>query len=149
MISCISVRRHDEDDNRGKNVWWPDINRDFENNVKDCIACFASGKIIKYQLPNNHYGILKKLTERGQEEQIDFTGKLHNKRIDGDLHVLIAVDRFSKWSAAKICKTAETKEVINFQTNNFNLYEILEKIKSDKGGPLYRKNTENFVKAET
>ena len=64
-----------------KIFWWPDI----ENKVKDCIACLASGKNLKEQLPNNHYEKLKKLTESGQEIQIDFTGKLHNKRINGDV----------------------------------------------------------------
>ena len=58
-----------------KMFWWPDINRDIENKVKDCVACLASGKKLKNQLPNNHYGKLKKLTELGQKIQIDFTGK--------------------------------------------------------------------------
>ena len=77
---------------------------------------------------------MKKLTEPGQKLQIDFTGKLHDKKINGDMQILIAVDRFSKWLTVKTCKTAETKEVINFLTNNFNLYGILEKIKPDEGG---------------
>ena len=102
-----------------KIFWWPNINRDIENKAKDCIACLASGKTLKYQLPNIHYGKLKTLTEPGQEIQIDFTGKLHNKRINGDVQILIAVDRFSKWPTVKICKVAETKEVISFLTNNF------------------------------
>ena len=42
-----------------KIFWWLDINRDIENKVKDCIACFASSKNLKYQLPNSHYGKLK------------------------------------------------------------------------------------------
>ena len=132
-----------------KIFWWPDINRDIENKVKDCIACLASGKNLKYQLPKNHYGKLEKLTEPGQEIQIDFTGKLHNKRINGDVQILIAVDRFSKWPTVKISKTAETKEVSNFLSNKFNLYEIRKRSNRIKGEPLYRKNTENFVKTET
>ena len=93
-----------------KIFWWPDINGDIENKVKDCIACLSSGKNLKYQLPKNHYGKLKKLTEPGQEIQIDSTGKLHSKRINGDVQILIAVDRFSKWPTVKICKTAETRK---------------------------------------
>ena len=111
-----------------KIFWWPNITRDIENKAKDCTACLASGKNLKYQLPKNHYGNLKTLTEPGQEIQIDFTGKLHNKKINGDVQILIAIDRFSKWPTVKICKTAETKEVINFLTNNFNLYGLPEKI---------------------
>ena len=81
---------------KAKIFWWLDINRDVENKVTDCIACLALVRKLKYQLPNNHYGKLKSLTEPGQETQIDFTGKLLNKRINGDVHFLIAVDRFSK-----------------------------------------------------
>ena len=79
-----------------KIFWWPGFNRDIENKAKDYIACLASGKNLKYRIPNNHYGKLKKLTELGQEIQIDFSGKLHNKRINGDNQILTAVDRFSK-----------------------------------------------------
>ena len=129
-----------------KIFWWPDIDRDIENKVKDFIACLASGKNSKYQLPNSHYGKLKKLTETGQEIQIDFTGKLHNKRINRDVQILIAVDRFSNWPTVKICKTAETKEVLNFLSNNFNLYGIPEKIKSDKGGAFISKEYKEFCK---
>ena len=127
-----------------KIFWWPDINRYIENKVNDCIACPASGKNLKYQIPNIHYGKLKELTKPGQEIQIDFTGKLHIKRMNGDVQILIPKDRFSKWPTVKICKTAETKEVINFLTSNFNLYGIPEKIKSDKGG-LYVERIERFL----
>ena len=63
-----------------KIFWWPNITRDIENKAKNCTACLASGKNLKYKLPNSHYGKLKTLTEPGQEIQIDFTGKLHNKK---------------------------------------------------------------------
>ena len=90
---------------------------------------------------------MKTLTEPGQEIQIDFTGKLHNKKINGDVQILIAIDRFSKWPTVKICKTAETKEVINFLTNNFNLYGSPEKIKSDKRGAFISKEYREFCKS--
>ena len=60
---------------------------------------------------------------------------------------MIAIDRFSKWPTVKICKTAETKEVINFPTNNFNLYGLPEKIKSDKGGAFISKEYREFCKS--
>ena len=131
-----------------KIFWRPNITRDIENKAKDCTACLASGKNLKYQLPKSHYGKLKTLTEPGQEIQIDFTGKLHNKKINGDVQILIAIDRFSKWPTVKICKTAETKEVISFLTNNFNFYGLPEKIKSDKGGAFISKEYREFCKTE-
>ena len=90
---------------------------------------------------------MKTLTEPGQEIQIDFTGRLYNKRINRDVQILIAIDRFSKWPTVKTCKTAETKEVINFLTNNFTLYGIPEKIKSDKGGAFISKDYREFCKS--
>ena len=62
--------------------------------------------------------------------------------------ILIAVDRFSKWPTVKICKTSEWKEVINFLKQNFNLYGIPEKIKSDKGGAFISKDYIEFCKSK-
>ena len=112
-----------------KIFWWPNKKQDIETKVKDCTACLASGKNLNFQLPKKHYGKLEKLSEPGQELQIDFTRKLHNKKLNGETQILIAVDRFSKWPTAKTCKTSETKEVINFLSSNFNLYRIPEKIR--------------------
>ena len=64
-----------------KIFWRLNINKDIEDKVKSCIACMSSGKNLKYQLPKNESGKLKTLTEPGQEIQIDFTGKLHNKNL--------------------------------------------------------------------
>ena len=131
-----------------KIFWWPNINKDIEEKVKNCIACLSSGKNLKYQIPKNENGKLKILTEPGQKIQIDFTGKLHNKKLNGESQLLIAIDRFSKWPTVKICKTTETKEVINFLTQNFNLYGIPEKIKSDKGGAFISKEYIEFCKSK-
>ena len=125
------------------------MRKDIEQRVKDCTACLATGKNLKYQIPKNKYGKLEKLSEPGQEIQIDFTGKVHNKNLNGERQILIAIDRFSKWPTAKICKTSETKEVTSFLSNQFNLYGIPEKIKFDKGKHSLQPNIKNFVKPET
>ena len=124
------------------------MKQDIENRVKDGTACLASGKNLKYQLPKKHYyrKRTRKLSEPGQEIQIDFTGKLHNKNLNGEIQILIAVDRFSKWPRVKVCKTSEAKEVINFLTSNFHLYGIPEKIKSDRGGAFVSKEYKQFCK---
>ena len=56
-----------------KIFWWPNINKDIEDKVKNCIACLSSDKNLKYQIPKNESGKLGTLTEPGQEIQIDFT----------------------------------------------------------------------------
>ena len=131
-----------------KSFWWPNINKEIEDKVKNCIACLSSGKSLKYQIPKNESGKLKTVTELGQDIQIDFTGKLHNRILNGENQILIAVDRFSNWPTVKICKTSEAKEVINFLKQTFYLYGIPEKIKSDKGGAFISKDYIEFCKSK-
>ena len=78
-----------------KIFWWLDMKQDIENKVKDCTACLALGKSLKYQFPKKHYGNLENVTGPGQEIQIDFSEKLHNKSLDGEVQILITVDSFS------------------------------------------------------
>ena len=132
-----------------KIFWWPEMRKDIEQRVKDCTACLATGKNLKYQIPKNKYGKLEKLSKLGQEIKIDFTGKMHNKNLNGELQILIAIDRFSKWPTAKLCKTSETKEVTSFLSNHFNLYSIPEKINPIKGEHSLQPIIKNFVKPET
>ena len=115
-----------------KLFWWPNLSIDIEDKVKKCAACMSSGKNLKYQLPEEYHGILKVLTEPGQELQIDFTGKLNKIKMNGENQTLITTDRFSKQPTVKVCKITESKEVINFLESNFNLHGTPEKTKSDK-----------------
>ena len=108
----------------------------------------SSGKNLKNQIPQNESGKLKTLKELGQEIQIYFTGKLHNKKLNGENHLLVAVHRFIKWPTVKSCKTSETKEVINFLTQNFILYGIPEQTKSDKGEAFISKYYIEFCKSK-
>ena len=134
---------------KAKIFWWPEKKNDIETKVKDCTVCLTSGKSLKYQLPQKHYVKLEKLTEPGQEIQIDFIGKLHNKYFHEKIQTLLVVDRFSKRPTVKNCKTSETKEVTQFLLSNFNLYGIAEKIRSDKGGAIISEEYRELCKNRT
>ena len=84
------------------------------------MACMASGKNLNYQIPKNNFGKVKPLTEQGQKFQIDFSGKLNHKKLNGIQQILIAIDRFSKRPTVRICKSSETKEVLSFSKQTFN-----------------------------
>ena len=131
-----------------KIFWWPNMCKEIEDRTKNCVACMASGMNSNYQIPKTNFGKLKTLTEPGQEIQIDFTGKLNHKKLNGKHQILIAIDRFTKWPTAKICKSSETKEVLNFLKQNFNLYGLPEKIKTDKGGAFIAKEYKEFCKSK-
>ena len=129
-----------------KRFWWPGMKQDIENQVKVCTACLASGKNLIYHKPKMYNGKLEHLSGPGQEIQIDFTGKSQNKNLQGEIQIILAVDRFSKWPTVQICKTSEAKKVINFLTSNFYLYGIPEKRTSDKGGAIISKETKQFCR---
>ena len=85
----------------------------------------TSGENIKYQQPKNRIRKLKTIKNPGQEFQIDVSGKLDNKKLNGENQILIATDRFSKWPTVNICKSLETKEVLTFKKNQ--LIELPQK----------------------
>ena len=110
------------------------MQKEIEDKTKNCVACMSSSKKLKYQLPKNEFRKLKTLTEPGQEIEIDISGKLNNKKLNGEHQIIIAIYRFSKWPTAKICKSSQTEEVLNFLKQFFIMYGLPEKIKTDKGG---------------
>ena len=71
------------------------------------------------------------------------------EKLNGEYQLLIAVDRFSKWPTVKICKSSETKEVLNLLIQTFNLYGFPEKMKTDKGGANISKEYKEFCKSRS
>ena len=49
---------------------------------------------------------------------MDFAGPIKSKS-RGDVYILVAVDRFSKWPTAQVCKSADTRTVLKFLIEYF------------------------------
>ena len=79
-----------------KIFWWPNMQEEIKEKTNNCVACMASGKNFKYQIPKRDSRKLKTLTEPGQEIQIDFSGKSNNKKLNGEHQILIAVRQIQK-----------------------------------------------------
>ena len=114
-----------------------------------CVACLASGKNLKYQIQKDKSGKLKTLTELGQEIQIDFSGKLNNKKLNRGNQILVAIDSFSKCSTVKNCRTSEREEVIHFQRKTSIFTEYRKRSNRIKAEFLIPKNTPNFTNQKT
>ena len=67
--------------------------------------------------------------------------------MNGEHQILIAIYRFSKWPIVKTCKSSETKEVVIFSEQNFNLYGLPEKI-TDKEGAFFSKECRQNCKSK-
>ena len=98
-----------------ESVWWPGIYKDIRTKVEKCTACRLSGKSLITQLPTTEKFKLDLLSEPNQEIQLDFADPIKSKS-RGEIYLLVAVDRFSKWPTATICS----------RTDNSNRFKIFE-----------------------
>ena len=96
-----------------ESFWWPGIYRDIREKVNRCTPCRLSGKNFKTQIPKTEQNKLELLSEPNLELQLDFAGPIKS-RSQGNLYILVSVDRFSKWPTAMICKNTDSKTVIKF-----------------------------------
>ena len=83
---------------------WPEMHREIHEKAESCPSCRAAGKNVITQIPSTETNNFEILTEPNQEIQLDFPGPIKSKT-RGDVYILVAVDRFSKWPTAQICKT--------------------------------------------
>ena len=58
-----------------KIFWWPEKKHDIETKVKDCTACLASGKSLKYQLPKKTFRKTRKTNRTRTGTTNRFYGK--------------------------------------------------------------------------
>ena len=112
--------------------WWPGLNRDVHEKAETCPSCRAAGKNIITQIPSTEKNNLEILTEPNQEIQLDFAGPIKSKS-RGDVYILVAVDRFSKWPTAQVCKSAHTRTVLKLLTEYFTNNGTPQCIRTDNG----------------
>ena len=103
----VSINKMDK---AAEAFWWPGLHREIRDKAENCPSCRTAGKNLKTQLPQSEINRLEILTESGQEIQLDFAGpiKLESR---GDVYILVAIDRFSKWPTAVICKSTDSRTV--------------------------------------
>ena len=95
--------------------WWPSIYQEIREKAENCPSCRASGKNLVTQLPSLEKMKLEILSEPIQEIQLNFAGPVKSKT-RGNVYILVAVDRFSKWPTAQICKNTDSRTVLKFLT---------------------------------
>ena len=59
-----------------KIFWWPKMRKDIEQRVKDCTACLATGKNLKYQIPKKQVRETRKIVRTGTRNTNQFYRKI-------------------------------------------------------------------------
>ena len=121
MRSTTTARLHQEHvstnkvDQSAGTIWWPGLHRHIREKAKICLSCRAAGKNLKTQLPHTEMNRLENLTDPNQEIQLDFAAPIKSKTRE-HIHILIAINRFSIWPTAQICKNTDSRTVIKLST---------------------------------
>ena len=90
-------------DRLDETFWWPGMHQKIQEKSKTCPICRAAGKNIVTQISSTEKKNLEILTGPNQEIQLNFAGPIKSKT-RGDVYILVAIDRFSRWPTAKVCK---------------------------------------------
>ena len=127
--------------------WWPGLYREIKEKAENCPSCRSSGKNLTTQLPSTEKNYLEILSEPNQEIQLDFAGPIKSKT-RGDVYILVAVDRFSKWPTAKICKNTDTRTVLKFLTEYCSDNGTPRSVRTDNGSCFKSNEFKEFCNQE-
>ena len=116
-------------------VWWPGIDKELENKVKQCDSCQkyqhlpATAPIQPWEFPKRPWSRI----------HIDYAGP-----IDG-LMFLVVVDAYSKWMEVHTTKQANSKNTITILRSIFATHGLPELIVSDNGTPFTSQEFHSFT----
>ena len=100
-------------DQEAETFWWLGLRRKIREKSKNCPSCRAADKNLRTQITRTDLNKLELLSEPNQEIQLDLASPIPSGT-RGDVCNLVAVDRFSKWPTAHICKNTDTRTVSKF-----------------------------------
>ena len=83
-----------------------------------------SAKSIKPDIPSTETNRLPRLENPNEEIQLDFIGPItvDNRRF----HILLSMDRFSKWPATSFCTSTDGETAIKFFEQYIQLNGVLK-----------------------
>ena len=99
------------------------------------------------KLPQTEINRLDISTEPNKEIQLDFDDPIKSKT-RGDVYILIAVDRFTKWPTAKNCKNTDSRTVVKFLTKYCSDNGTPKIIRTDNGSCFKSQEFKNYCNGE-
>lgn len=119
-------------------IWWPGIDRDVEDLVKNCVDCQKQRPELKKV--ENH--IWEPATEPFERIHIDFAGRFCGK------FYLIIVDSFSKWVEVQIMNDITTGSTVERLDKFFADFGTCRVLVSDNGPQLTSQEFEMYLKSK-
>ena len=117
---------------------------DIQKKAKTCSACLNAGRNLNKQSLSTEQSKIEPPKIPRDEIQIDITGNLNRKHLNSSSFILVAVDKNSRWPAAKICNNTDHDTVESFLRDNINIYGVLRTIKFDRGSTFISTEYKRF-----
>ena len=113
-----------------RHFWWLKMTEVIQKKCESCIPCKMSGKNIKPNIPSTEKNNHSRLDNPNEEIQLDFIGPItvDNRRF----HILLSMDRFSKWPAASFCTSTDGERAVKFLEKYIQLSRRPKTIRTDK-----------------
>ena len=110
--------------------WWPKMTEAIQKKCESCIPCKMSGKNIKPNIPSREKNKFPRLDNPNKEIQLDFIGPItvDNRRF----HILLSMERFSKWTVASFCTSNDGETAIKFLEQYIQVNGIPKTMRTDK-----------------
>ena len=111
-------------------LWWPIMNRQIIDTCEKCRECTLFGKNLKPASTFFTAQPLLVLSGPNQELQLDFAGPILDDK-GTKIFLLVAIDRFSKFSSVLISKTTWAKKVTKFLESYIRIHGLPHSIRMD------------------
>ena len=128
---------------RAENIWWPLLYREIYYHGKNCIQCIKAGKNLKVILGTSNTEKLPILSEPNEEVHLDFAGPL-DKNWGNSKHLLLCIDRFSKFPSAKVVNNTSASSIFSFMSDYCHLHGFPKSIRVNYVSCFISKDFRNF-----
>ena len=106
-----------------------------------------AGKNLKLMCFKGNQGKIPEPKEPIEAGQLDFWGPIKYLQ-ESKKYVIVAVDRFSTWSSARVCNTNRSDKILKFLKRYINNHEVPKKIHVEQGRNFMSKDVKTFCHAE-
>ncbi|KAK9708862.1 RNase H-like domain found in reverse transcriptase [Popillia japonica] len=113
-----------------RSYWFPKLNEKVKMHISNCLKCIAFSPS-----SNKKEGLLHAI-DKGDlpfdTVHVDHLGPLE-KTDNGNKHILVVVDAFTKFAKLYACKSVDTKQTLKHVESYFRNYSVPRRIISDRG----------------
>ena len=115
--------------------------------AEGCPECTAADKNLKTIIKKNQLGTVPEPKEPNELVQLDFWGPI-NYLNESRKHVLVAVDRFSRWPSAMVCGNNRSDKILKFLKSYISNHGVPRKIHVDQGTSFMSNEIKIFCNGE-